>query len=471
VGPSSVARRRSISRAPPHAFRGGPAQALAGGARGEIDTRARLRDKVGWGEAGRGPKQAPRTRQAARRAGCLHTRRLTVIDTDKAITRTDDALDPAVFTGSTTTHVFAKDEPEVRLWHNPAGDAVYAPRVTFWPDVSGGGWFAVEFSVPKMIAPSIGGRASFLAGNITQEQVDDALQRVNAFLRSTFGLDHVETWKTQRVDYAHNWTLGALLPVYMSVLQKARISGWSRHPFEASEGVVWKSKSTKGRWVKFYNKTKELDGTGEEIPDGVLRFEVSNYKDAVTYMCSAWFGGDTVLETTRFGRALYVLARQWQRLGLGESDSFGRDELLLFRLAELYGTRSVASAFYVLELHERYGVEAVDLGLVTRSTWYYQVKRLRADGFLLSVSGEDEVVQRQALAALHLPVEQVVTREQAKNVVAAAPPPGSNVVLESGENFRARANVQWVVLADLLGLVPGAPVSRYLLERVQCLGS
>jgi hypothetical protein len=315
----------------------------------------------------------------------------------------------------------------------------------------------VEFSVPKMVRAAPGQVGLRLTDNLRQEDVDRALGLVSEFVERVFGLEPVQSWKAQRVDYAWMWELGPLLPVYMSVLQKLRISDWSRHPYDASEGVVWKSNSTKGRWVKFYNKTRELRGSGDEgLPEGVLRFEVSNYKDAVAYMSEHWFGGEqTVQEVTRTGRALYVMARQWERLGLGQSESYGHEEYLLFRLRDAFGTRAVPSAHYVLTLYDKFGTEAFrEHELVKRSTYYHQLTRLRECGFLTAHSDGSESVRSVALPALHLPLCE--TLEECGNLKCLAPSPGAYL-----PDKILRKN--WAGLSDLLGVI--GPRSEYLLRR------
>ena len=139
-----------------------------------------------------------------------------------------------------------------------------------------------------------------------------------------------------------------------------------------------------------------------------LRFEVSNYRDAVKYMAARWFGCERLVgEMVGIGRALYCLAAHWDRLGLGVSDSFGHDEHQLMRLRQAFG-RKVSTAYYALRLIREYGPQActAPLNLMSKSAYYAWRGRLIECGFLVEQDGEDVVV-RQALPALHLPTHEV----------------------------------------------------------------
>lgn len=228
-------------------------------------------------------------------------------DTVAAITNVERELPLALFQGGTTTEFFNGDERQraVRLWRNPEPGDDYAPRITYWPhdeaDPSLGGWLKAEFSIPKMAAPRGDDGGYDLLGTVTDDARDLAFTRVDEYLAVFGDMPAIQCWSAQRIDYACNWNVGDLLPVYMSVFQKLRVANCTRHPFDAHEGVVWKSRSTKGRWIKFYNKRTELARSEQgaamllrqydnlaDVP-GVLRFEVSNYKDAVRYMANSWF--------------------------------------------------------------------------------------------------------------------------------------------------------------------------------------
>ena len=324
-----------------------------------------------------------------------------------------------------------------------------------------------------------------LLRTVTEDILSAALDYVDDFVKESFGdLPKVREWNCQRVDYAVNWKVGKELPVYMTILQGCRVGNWSRHPYDASEGVVWKSNSTRGRWIKFYNKTKELLGGQYGLRDdddaeqarklreefkqyGALRYEVSNYRDATKYMASAWFDCErTVGEMTEFGRAAYVLSRMWDQLGLGKTDTYAHECYLLFRLAEAFGTRSVASAHYVLSLFRTYGVEAVELELVKRSSYYYQLRKLREHGFLVNGIESDAVdseykYKDKVLPALELPIERC---EQALVNLKRLSGRGSN-----GSPGTTARKISWKNVCEAFGLADSAPRNAYMLERVRCL--
>lgn len=291
---------------------------------------------------------------------------------------------------------------KARLWLNP--QTHYAPRVTYWraasldpftgelvmTDDQGNGLLKMEFSVPKLAEVA-------WHENVTEVDVEVALTRATEFIRRHFGddLPDVREWRCQRVDYAWQWDVQDDLPAYMSVMHKLHVRTYERHPFDASEGVVWKSR---GRWVKFYNKSKEQgykSGT-------VLRFEVSNYKEAARRMASSWFACPRIVrEMVRFPRAVYVMARMFDALGLRHDQEYGHEERLVYRLRDVYGVKNLPRASHALRMIHEYGHAAFsdDLALIARSTYYHWRARLLADGFLAItqpvVSTETEVVQNE----------------------------------------------------------------------------
>lgn len=388
-------------------------------------------------------------------------------DTIACYTNPPRILPDDLFEGGMVTEMFNDARVSARLWRNPKPDESYSPRVTYWrpvgkrdteqrvlraavdeQDIPEGyevGVLKLEFSIPKMLND-----VAVLLSNVSGAQVDQALDRVDNFVHQLFDLPSVRDWKCGRVDYAWMWPVGPLLPAYMSVLNKLRLSTFHRHPFDATEGVVWKSKS---RWVKFYNKTLEL---GIKTSDMVLRFEVSNYRDAVRRMCRDWFKCEQVVsEVVRPGRALYVMAYAWEKLGLGVSDSYGYDEYELLRLRDYFGDR-VSTAYYVLHMMRDYGADAYKepLNVVSKSMYYSYRRELMSAGFI-TVVDEDVRVVRQALPALHLPTENVYSELKltAQNLADFAPPDDIYTL----ENF-------WQILAVKLGLMNVTP-SKYLFDR------
>lgn len=367
------------------------------------------------------------------------------VDTVVARVVLDRDLARSAFDGAVLHENGATGEVSRRLYVNPG--AAYAPRATYWP---GSRALKLEWSVEKM-----------------------GLDRVDGWLRETFGaVPGIRTWRVMRVDYAVNLDVGPNLPEYLAAVGRLQLSSWERHPWQG-QGVVWKSKNERGRWVKFYDKGREraarggVRGESEPVAarrqgsahPAILRFEVSNYADAVKYMAARWFGCErTVGELVQAGRAVYVLAYFWQRLGMAAG--VGVREAELSRLRRAFGVRNVAAARHALECYQQHGIESYkSLELISKSSYYRWTRELRERGFLVSVR------ERASLPSLHLPVESVFERarklekgENGENLKNAKP---------GVRSFPSRKNApkNWAKIAGLLGLSGAAPANLYLLER------
>lgn len=412
------------------------------------------------------------------------------IDTISAFVPPTTQLPDRLFDGGNVTSDFSDVDVTARLWSNPKGEA-YLPRVTYWrgAGVRAGrdllavtpltqadtGLLKIEFSVPKLL--DLGSE------NPTEADIARALSVATDFVRERFDPDlpHLSEWGCQRIDYAWDWPVVDALPAYMSVLHKLRLKNYSRHPFDASEGVVWKARGARGRWVKFYNKTLEMEGKRSPRMkraarvDEVLRYEVSNYRDAVKYMAERWFGcRRSVGEMAQPGRALYMMSVIWDTLGLGRSDEYGHEELLLSRLRDAFGLSQIGTARHVLSLITDYGTAAYDesVNLVSKSAYYRWRTKLLEHG-LLTVSDTQVVA---ALPALHLPTETVfadcVTSAQnlgKPDMPTENPPekiPGNlSQTAALRLEYLLAATTSADVLRGLLGLAPTAPESPYLIER------
>lgn len=342
-----------------------------------------------------------------------------LVDTVAGLVRLEALPDPALFDGAAVSADFGSGERNERLWRNGRGDG-YEPRVTFWP---GSMALRVEFSVKK------------LGGDL-----DAAMLWVDEWLSVWLGVrvPPVVTWRCQRVDYCADVYVGADAGAYLAAAGGLPGGRFVRVAF-AGEGVVFKSGS---RWVKVYDKSRE-SGRGA----GVLRFEVSNFRDAVRYMAERWFVCDrSVGEMVRPGRALYVLAYYLGRLGFLGS-GFGARERLVYALRERYGGRSLAGALHAHDCITAYGAEAWrSLGLISRSSFYRWLSALRADGLLAVVEGS------AGLPAIALPAESVFSvicgSANLKNFST-----GGNRGLEKkpGGKFGENGSL-WDVLAGELGI-------------------
>lgn len=258
-----------------------------------------------------------------------------------------------LFGGGSVVEDFDTGRSRARLWLNP-GEA-YAPRVTYWPEAE---LLKLEFSISKMadVDPQT---------NTDEAAKERALDNVNAFARQFGDLPDVRTWTVQRVDYCWMWDCGEQVDEYLHVMSELVASGMARSTYK--HGVVWKAGN---RWTKFYRRKQ------------MLRFEVSNYRDAVVYMAKHWFQCErTVEQMLKPERAIRCMAEMWKRLGLDGLDEYKASDALLCKLRETYSNQ-VGQAFYVLHLIIEFGSQAIARGLVSSSSFYRWKRRLAADGFL-----------------------------------------------------------------------------------------
>lgn len=393
----------------------------------------------------------------------------SMYDTVAAFVEPPQPLGESLFQGGSFTYYSHSIGVLSRFWHNPTESSGYEPRVTYWrqaqsdelserglddlpsTSIPDNGLLKVEFSIPHMYA-KLHAQPSVLLTNIDHNQSVSVLRDVDGWLRDHFGqLPSLVGWTAQRIDYAWNWDVESKLVAYMGVVSKLRLKTMSRHPFDASEGVVWKSKSTKGRWVKFYNKKKQL---GLNEPDaGVLRFEISNYKSSVAYMCKQWFKCDRVVsEVVHPGRALYTMAWVWDSLGLG-SGGYGRDDLELAELLRVFGVRRLPTARLVLDVYREYGTDSFkpQLGYVSKSTYYRYCRELKRAG-LLTLSPE------RALKPLELPVVCALSGLSLPQNLGNA-----NVVPTTRAGEASISSDVWKNFSEKIG-VPGGVQNLYLSE-------
>ncbi len=338
-----------------------------------------------------------------------------MIDTVAASIKLEYEIDTSVFQAA-ARHDSADGEHSVRLFRNPKGDE-YEPRLTYWPESR---LLRIEFSARKL-----------------------SLLAADAWLLALFGsLPSVLTWSCQRIDYVVDLLAGDLLPQYLALLGRCQVGSWSRQPH--ASGVVWKSQS---RWVKWYDKGRE-----SKAQPGVLRFEVSNYRDAVRYMAHHWFACEqTVGEMARPGRALYVLARYFVQLGLA-AQSYDSREYELMQLKAAFGSRSLPGAAHALACIREHGTAAYKAqSLMSKSNYYRWLRALRSHGFLATN-------ELSALPVLRLPCAAVfVELSMAQNLKVQNPTP------ELGR-VELSPKISWQKLAELLQVSVKTPRNSYLLE-------
>lgn len=291
-------------------------------------------------------------------------------------------------------------------------------------------------------------------------RVDALLLTVDDFLKGVVGdVPPITTWTCQRVDYAVNLEVSSVA-AYMMAIQGLSLASMTRHPFDDT-GVVWKSRGKRGRWVKFYDtqaRRTHVQGTAAhgtlttsatasgpdatpQSPQNKLRYEVSNYRDAVRYMAARWFSCERTVEAmTQPGRALYVLARMWSQLGLHRA-GFGAVQAQQQAMLTAFGTRGLASAQHAQQCISQHGTAAYNsLGLMSKSSYYRWLSRLKQVG-LLTASTE-------GLQPLVLPCEPVFEAIQAsQNLEHRSQPP-----IEHDEEKTGPKNTEWSRLAAFLGI-------------------
>lgn len=335
-----------------------------------------------------------------------------LIDTVAAMTKIQ-GLDRASFPGSARTSDSHTGLVAERWYRNDEAK----PRLTYFVHT---GWLRVEWSLKEFGC----------------SQVDSYISRV---LPSS-SLPPVLIWRCQRVDYSVDLVVRDVVPL-LAAVSSLRCGPMQRQAFDG-EGVVWKAA---GRWVKVYDARKK--GT-RSLPgrEDLLRFEVSNFKQSVRYMAEHWFGCERmVAEMVQPGRALYVLARYYTLLGLGQG--FADAEREVHALREAFGQRGLAGAIHALRCIREHGVESYkSLQLMSKSSYYRWLRALREKGFLAASA--------ERMRALRLPCE-VVFRSWGENLKSF---PAGYVMREGGET-------RWKNLAEKLGVKPGAPPSKYLVEE------
>lgn len=209
--------------------------------------------------------------------------------------------------------------------------------------------------------------------NPTMRDYNKAINLINEWLYQQVGVvPDVREWTVDRMDYCWNFAVEDV-SAYIRLLNQLHCGSLARTSLE--HGVTWKNDN---RWVKFYDKGKQL-GDGAL---SVLRFEVTNHRSAVRYMCKKWFGCERVLsELLHPVRALYVLHRYLSQLGLHQSDVYEDNTTLHTRIAHLFPART-ATALGMYILITQYGADTHRHGLTTSSTYYRWLSRLRTHGLL-----------------------------------------------------------------------------------------
>lgn len=322
----------------------------------------------------------------------------------------------------------------LRLWHNPVN---YGARLTYWRRVGqAGSRLRAEFSIPHLLGLGF--------DNPTHTQSLQAVTDVSLYINALFNtaLPHLRGWKTGRIDYAWNWECGDDLPLYLAMVQRLSPANMARTPYPDS-GVVFKGKARHGRWIKFYDKGKQLGVKDRRV----LRFEVQNMKAIIPYMTENWYGCTRLLnDLLHPGRALYCMAMAWDKLGLSHAQAYGDEDTLLIRMRRDFGS-AAPGAYYALMCIRAYGAEThKSLALMSSNTYYTYRRKLTQHNYMIDT--------QYRMPSLSLPVETVMNEQ----TFAAA----QNL----GDAPRARAKIDKKFLREKLGVKPDAPMPKYLQREV-----
>lgn len=322
-----------------------------------------------------------------------------MIDTLKARCSIDNRkydMNYSAFTGRSMAQDMHKERVvgEKARWYTKSYERMVVPRVTWMPETKlkelhdeDIGFLDIEVSIPKMLdAPSV---------ILSEKEVDRAIDYMSEYLEhlNIIGLSPVREWKCIRLDTCYAWETAGLTRAYIAALGTMSLPTYIRTPFE-TEGVLWRNAS---RWVKFYDKTRE-----QKLKDyGILRFEVSNLKDACSYMATRKYDiPQTIHAMTRREFVYDVLVEWLGKVGV-RGQSFGHDDVLLSRLKRDFGGVRTGTAYVFMQFYERYGNELYKpeseggFGLLTKSTYYNYLKELKLKGYL--------PVSDQTLPPLDLP--------------------------------------------------------------------
>lgn len=267
------------------------------------------------------------------------------------------------------------------------------PAITYYPHTYAGKRLRVEVSLPKFL-----GKPLAILG---QADVDLALNKLDVFLEAReLSIQPIREWKAARIDYVYGWDTGSKTSAYIAALHQVQIGNYDRTPYDY--GIVWKA--GKGyRWIKFYNKAEE-QGLARRL--GVLRFELSTYRNAVRYLAQKRYKVAQTVENLTRKELIWKELRHWiKKIGLMEA-GFGARQTLERDLADTYGARGAAAASWFLDCYSKYGRMAYQhpYNLITKSTYYVWLRKLKVDGFLAQDARGQQKPREKALPRLAFPL-------------------------------------------------------------------
>lgn len=241
-------------------------------------------------------------------------------------------------------------EVSLRKWTINRSDE---PRLTYY---ASNGRALVEVSLPKYYS----GQNTI---PLSHEESLLAVAKVDAWLADIGEFPPLKLWAVRRADYFTGWRVGEeAMPVYLDAIKRLEMVRYERHVFRT--GVSWRTKS---RVMQLYDKYAE---SGQEVSRGVLRFEVSNKQDAITYMQQAWFPFLSCTVEAFLSPKVHqqVVSHFLTRLGIDRLQLEAVDMVDLVLRRE-FG-RSWAQAKTYLQLIDQYQSDVWRRGYMSRASFY-----------------------------------------------------------------------------------------------------
>lgn len=226
-------------------------------------------------------------------------------------------------------------------------------------------FLSLEFSIPTVLG--------CVYDNPDVSDISRVLAVLDTHLARFGDIPPIAGWTVTRIDYAVNLIVHDA-DEYVILLHGLECGTMKRDVYE--HGVMWRNKS---RAVKFYNKAVQL-GAGDKPT--VLRYEVSNHRPAVTYMCEHWFHCErSVAALTHPDCALYVLELYWQKLSLHNESVYKSVSVTQYKLKQVFASSALAAAA-ALQLIATHGRDAYKLELMSYQQYNSWSKKLTDAGFL-----------------------------------------------------------------------------------------
>jgi len=262
-----------------------------------------------------------------------------------------------------------------KLWKNNEDEEKTWPRLTYYPDND---YLVGECSLPKML---FGNNVRSLDEHELSEVYQVWLDYCQETLHSR--LPDPKLWNVVRVDYCHNWDVGADLSAYLNAVSQLSLSHHKRSFQEQNEGVSWTSKANV---LKFYNKHKE---SGLPAAEGLLRLELTNNATGARYLATKHKVDRTAENLLTNGMATTVMQSYLERLGLKPDKPIRSERGLIDYLRQNYTQRGASARFWFLRMYRIYGAGFWKLGHMKKRAYYGTLSKLKKEGLLCRAEGKD----------------------------------------------------------------------------------